>query len=911
MPSSRSLWLPAALTIVVSALGGCCKKHGAGTPPIVAVDGQLVATPSSLDFGNVPLQQTKSLKLTLTNKGAGDLQITSSKVTGPDAADFAMVGKVPEDLSPGTSAVLSFTFAPKQAGPRTASLVLQTDSGETPTVTVPFTGDGVDVEVCTKPSTLDFSNVQVQGTPSTLPLEITNCGKSPFDIAFQPISGTQASDFGATGDSNQTLQPNQMITVTVSYSPQAVGPSTAYLPFTVCQGGCQEHVTLTGVGVDGAVCFAPDPVNFGNVPAGTTPAPTVPVVVTNCGTEPIALVNDGTENNNGVFTVSPSISGSSPIPLAVNASTTLNVAYAPSGQQGDQDQLLVTWAVADAAVPPRNGNDPLSGNVTLNPCTLTVSPTTLSFGNVSAKSPATKQVTLSDKGQTDCQVTAIALLANTDPSYSLPGSQPTSLTVPAGGSATIAVSFNPNNSNTPLLRKGTLGFQSSDPSQANVKVPLTAYINNNTIYSGGWPKWHLDNGNTGQTEADTSSLQGTVAWKFNVGAPSGSLLPTTYINSPVVDANLNVYQVAMSGMLYALDQSGHKLWGTQLSDPSGDPHPSTPALLADGHMFVVSGSDDPAGNNPPALYLIDSATGNVLASQPFGEDGFDACPGLGNDGTLFEADDDGAGGSDPYSAISFSESGTTVKQLAGLSLPLTNESERFGIVIGADDTSYWGNNGQFFGISPPSSGFKQLSSWPSAGLTLANNTNDPNSAGAVVSDLALDAHTTGFLYAYSAWEDMDMTSFNYSVQGNLVALDPATGATKWTVALPSGSLPPNWSALSSDAGNAAPAVADDGTVYVGNGDGLRAIDGATGNVKWLFKTANVSSSPAIGGDGTVFFGVDDGTFYAVKPDGTVRFKLSPGPSFNSGSKPISASPAIAGDGSLYVTVDDGYLYKIQ
>ncbi|MHB1843409.1 MAG: choice-of-anchor D domain-containing protein [Deltaproteobacteria bacterium] len=909
MRALRSSWLPVATATALFALGGCCRQHS-GTPPIVAVDGKLVPSPTALAFGNVALQQTKSLKLTLTNAGAGELGITSSKVTGPNAAEFAMVGKLPESLSPGVAANVSFTFGPQQAGSRTASLVIETDSTETPSVTVPLTGSGIDVEVCTKPTTLDFGNVQVQGTPATLPLTLTNCGKSPFDIAFNAIEGAQGGDFGATGDTNQTLQPNQSITVTVSYSPHAVGPSTADLPFTVCQGGCQQHVDFTGVGVDGQLCFSPDPVNFGQVPPGTSPLPTVPVTVTNCGTEPVSLTNDGTENNNGVFTITPAINSGSPIPLAVNGSTTITVAYAPTGQQGDQDQMLVTWSVADPGVTPRTANDPLSGNANLNPCSLTISPTSLGFGNVSATATVTKQVTLANGGQTDCQVTGIALSGSTDPSFSLPSSQASSLTVPAGGSATIGVSFNPNNSNTPLLRKGSLLFSSTDPAHANATVPLTAYINNNNIYAGGWPKWHADNGNTGQTEADTSALQGTVAWKFNVGAPSASLFPTTYINSPVVDATGNVYQVAMSGMLYALDQTGKKLWATQLSDPSGDPHPSTPALLANGQMFAISGSD-PSTTSPPQLYLLDSTMGTVLASQPFGEDGFDACPGLGNDGTLFESDDDGAGGSDPYSAIAFQASGTKVTQLAGVSLPLTNESERFGIVIAADDTSYWGNNGEFFGVSPPAAGFKPLTAWPSAGLTLATNANDVNAAGSVVSDLALDAHTTGFLYAYSAWEDMDFNSGNYSVQGNLVAVDPATGATKWTVVLPSGNLPSGWSSLPSDAGNAAPAVADDGTVYVGNGDGLRAITGATGAVKWLFKTANVSSSPAIGGDGTVFFGVDDGSFYAVKPDGTLRFKLSPGSSFNSASKPISASPAIAGDGSVYVTVDDGFLYKIQ
>ncbi|HUB09961.1 MAG TPA: PQQ-binding-like beta-propeller repeat protein, partial [Myxococcales bacterium] len=136
------------------------------------------------------------------------------------------------------------------------------------------------------------------------------------------------------------------------------------------------------------------------------------------------------------------------------------------------------------------------------------------------------------------------------------------------------------------------------------------------------------------------------------------------------------------------------------------------------------------------------------------------------------------------------------------------------------------------------------------------------------------------------------------------ALDPASGATRWTVPLPPAALPSGWTPLESDDGNAAPAIAPDGTVYVGNGDGLRAIDGASGAVKWLFASPNVSSSPAIGGDGTIFYGADDGRLYAVTPSGALRFAIPTG-------GPISSSPAIGGNGTIVFASDDGNLYAVQ
>ena len=199
-------------------------------------------------------------------------------------------------------------------------------------------------------------------------------------------------------------------------------------------------------------------------------------------------------------------------------------------------------------------------------------------------------------------------------------------------------------------------------------------------------------------------------------------------------------------------------------------------------------------------------------------------------------------------------------------------------------------------------------------MTVASNTSDKNAVGTVFSDLALDPINTNFVYAYTAWEDGTCTGGGYygfgtctgpyKVAGTLAALSIATGALKWTVNLPSATFPTGWVPLCSDYGNAAPAVATDGTVYVGNGDGLRAFVGSTGMQKWFFPSANVSSAPAIGGDGTVFFGCSDGSFYAVNSDGSLRYKKV-------AAAPVSAAPAIADDGTVFFTSDDGMLWAVK
>ncbi|HEY2386790.1 MAG TPA: PQQ-binding-like beta-propeller repeat protein [Candidatus Binatia bacterium] len=73
-----------------------------------------------------------------------------------------------------------------------------------------------------------------------------------------------------------------------------------------------------------------------------------------------------------------------------------------------------------------------------------------------------------------------------------------------------------------------------------------------------------------------------------------------------------------------------------------------------------------------------------------------------------------------------------------------------------------------------------------------------------------------------------------------------------------------------------------------------------GIVKWTFDCGGaVRSSPAIADDGTIYVGSDDGHLYAINPTGSLKWKLAVG------TGPVSSSPAVAADGTIYVGASDG------
>jgi len=115
----------------------------------------------------------------------------------------------------------------------------------------------------------------------------------------------------------------------------------------------------------------------------------------------------------------------------------------------------------------------------------------------------------------------------------------------------------------------------------------------------------------------------------------------------------------------------------------------------------------------------------------------------------------------------------------------------------------------------------------------------------------------------------------------------------------------NWSYLTGGSVLSSPAVAVDGTVYVGSHDYKLYAFNPDGTVKWSYTTGGaIYSSPAVAADGTVYIGSDDYQVYAINPDGTFKW------SFETGGY-IDSSPAIGHDGTVFIGSQDNLLYAIN
>lgn len=159
--------------------------------------------------------------------------------------------------------------------------------------------------------------------------------------------------------------------------------------------------------------------------------------------------------------------------------------------------------------------------------------------------------------------------------------------------------------------------------------------------------------------------------------------------------------------------------------------------------------------------------------------------------------------------------------------------------------------------------------------------------------------------------------------GNFYALDAATGKERWKFktegerrfaarhlhGMQPGTeiMPDPW-----DCWLSSPAFFN-GAIYFGSGDGnVYALDAATGALKWKFKTGDVvHASPAIA-DGMVFVGSWDSWFYALDAaNGAVRWRFKTGEDAETHNQQGIQSSAAVADGMVYFGCRDSHLYALD
>lgn len=410
------------------------------------------------DYAGVMVTEFSSKSFTITNTGGRDLELTSFSLTGDASADFS-TNASENSLSAGDSYVFDVVFEPQSEGEKNADLVILTNDGKK---TINLTGIASPqlVAAATLSTTnIDFTDVEI-GASSSLPFTITSTGDSDLEIIGYSFSGANASDFTTNGTAT-TVSPNQTSDVSVTFTPQSEGVKSAVLAI-------ETNAGTFNVAVEGNGTAQPMPVisldntslDFEDVELNTDND--LILVVSNTGSADLVITNftfNGTDASQ--FSVQNVVT---PLTIAAGTNTSVTVQFSPTSEGAKSAVLVIDSNVADASVS-------LTGTgIAAATSVMQFSESPISFGNVAVGQELSKNITISNTGTADLEITNANVIGGSSASSFtvIGGTSSLIRTIAPGGSYTFEVKFTPSSEG---FASGSIRF-SNNSSENEVSLPV-------------------------------------------------------------------------------------------------------------------------------------------------------------------------------------------------------------------------------------------------------------------------------------------------------------------------------------------------------------------------------------------------------------------------------------------------------
>jgi hypothetical protein len=396
------------------------------------------------------------LTITVTNAGNSELTVTGVSGTAGPEGIFTPTSNNCVATPPQSSCSVQVTFEPGSSfggDPVYGTLTFQDNAG-TGSQSLQLIGSGGADGVTFSSPGLKFADESV-GSPSAAQSVFLINGLST-SITLAGI--TPPSDFSQSNNCGTTLASGAYCTFSVKFNPATSGVRLERLTVSDSGAGSPHILYLLGAGVAAEVGLSASELSFEDQLVGST-SPAQVVILTNTGTAALAITS---VVPSGPFTQSNTCGTS----LAAGASCTVSVSFSPTSPGLQQGGLTITDNSS-----PATQIVTLIGIAVLSSSQLSVSPASLSFGNVSLGSSAVQTVTLTNSGP---DAVTISQDYVTGTGFSVSGlSQPQ--TVAAGQSATLTVTFAPT---VPGSATGTLAVVSNatnSPATVSLSGTLLAW----------------------------------------------------------------------------------------------------------------------------------------------------------------------------------------------------------------------------------------------------------------------------------------------------------------------------------------------------------------------------------------------------------------------------------------------------
>lgn len=307
LPQSKTRFLSTQVSSIV-ALTACVTMFSLGARAAE----QLTCNPTGLSFGNVTIDRTETQLVVLNNSGPSSVTVSALKVSGREFSVSRLT--LPLHLSAGGSVALRVKFAPAAAGEADGKLTF-TSNASNPMLQIALGGAGVTREgVKASPSNVSFDQVLV-GSSSKMPVTLTNERSTAVKLVALSTTGNEFSVLGPSLP--LVLKAGESVKLDIQFAPR----STGLVGGSVFVSGPGIDISLEGTGIPGTLHVAPEPLNFGKVPVGTTETRSITLSATGASVTLHSATSSSSE-----FVLD---GASFPLTIAAGRSESIHLAFTP------------------------------------------------------------------------------------------------------------------------------------------------------------------------------------------------------------------------------------------------------------------------------------------------------------------------------------------------------------------------------------------------------------------------------------------------------------------------------------------------------------------------------------------------------------------------------------------------------
>ncbi|MFT4974685.1 MAG: hypothetical protein ACI8S6_000568, partial [Myxococcota bacterium] len=195
---------------------------------------QIEVEPLNLDFGTLSEDDDAAVRsFVVRSIGNEDLTIESILISGQAAESFTVVTTDASSfvLPVGAEKIVEVAFEPLGANQQSAQAIVTSDAENSPKVPVSLLGEGAIAQLQITPDPLDFGRTYVGCDKDNL-ITLQNVGTDALTISDIALDGDEFEIFDESVTLPLTLEPDESISMDMSFTPFLEGDSDGILSVT-------------------------------------------------------------------------------------------------------------------------------------------------------------------------------------------------------------------------------------------------------------------------------------------------------------------------------------------------------------------------------------------------------------------------------------------------------------------------------------------------------------------------------------------------------------------------------------------------------------------------------------------------------------------------------------------------------